>query len=191
MPQITHKADETGRLVQVVTPAQLRLQLDIDGDNDTRPEYFGPDDEWQVGPATPKPSNELLAFLSVQQPWAHVIATGEKTIECRTYQSKHRGQLVICAGKTPRNPWPAHIANNRRWTYGATVCVCQLVDCRPLVQADVEAAGLAPDTIIQPGNWAWILEGVKPLEAVPVSGKVFLWKERNRAVSEAVSRAMR
>lgn len=49
MPQITHRKDpETGRMIQVVTPATLRRILRRDGDSLARPRDFGPDDEWHV-----------------------------------------------------------------------------------------------------------------------------------------------
>lgn len=49
MPQITHQRDtETGHMVQIVTPAELRRILDEDGEDYSRPTDFGPDDEWDV-----------------------------------------------------------------------------------------------------------------------------------------------
>lgn len=45
--QITHQ-DRDGRLVQIVTPKQLKELLDQDGESYDRPDWFGPDDEWEV-----------------------------------------------------------------------------------------------------------------------------------------------
>jgi len=189
MSQITHEADESGRLVQVVSPAQLRLQLDADGDDNSRPVHFGPDDEWKVGPAAAQP--ELLAFLSVQQPWASLIAHGGKTIETRTYHHPYRGPLVICASKLPQKPWPDGIARRSEsyYHYGCAVCVCDMVDCRPLRQIDSQWAGFGGDLIDTAGRWAWVLKNIRPIDPVPVRGKQFLWKESIRAVNDAVARA--
>ena len=48
--QITHQRDqETGRMVQIVSPAVLRAILREDGDDLSRPKDWGADDEWNVG----------------------------------------------------------------------------------------------------------------------------------------------
>lgn len=46
--ETTHKQDENGRYVQIVSPAELRRILDESGDDYSRPDWFGPDDEWRV-----------------------------------------------------------------------------------------------------------------------------------------------
>ena len=42
-----------------------------------------------------------MKALSLHQPWAHFIAEGVKTIETRTWGTRYRGLLVICATKQP------------------------------------------------------------------------------------------
>lgn len=46
MSQITHQLDENGVYRQIVPAAALRRILDRDGDDYSRPEHFGPKDEW-------------------------------------------------------------------------------------------------------------------------------------------------
>lgn len=46
--QVTHEQDDTGRMVQIVTPAQLRHILDAEGIGYERPDHFANDDEWKV-----------------------------------------------------------------------------------------------------------------------------------------------
>jgi hypothetical protein len=46
--QITHQPDENGVMRQIVTPETLRQVLEDAGDDYTRPEFFGPADEWDV-----------------------------------------------------------------------------------------------------------------------------------------------
>lgn len=41
-----------------------------------------------------------MKVLSVKQPWAEFIASGRKTVETRTWRTKYRGPLLICADKT-------------------------------------------------------------------------------------------
>jgi hypothetical protein len=47
--QITHITDqETGKIVQIVSPEQLRKVLKKSGETLDRPKDFGPEDEWYV-----------------------------------------------------------------------------------------------------------------------------------------------
>jgi len=41
-----------------------------------------------------------MKALVVRQPWAGDIATGIKRVEYRSWDTKHRGDLLIVAGKT-------------------------------------------------------------------------------------------
>lgn len=44
-----------------------------------------------------------MKALSVKQPWAALIASGQKTIETRTWPTKYRGALLICSSAKPEN----------------------------------------------------------------------------------------
>lgn len=47
--QVTHRRDpDTGAMVQIVSPAELRRVLRRDGDSLERPKDFRADDEWDV-----------------------------------------------------------------------------------------------------------------------------------------------
>lgn len=49
----THRYDvDSGRLIQVVSPAELRAVLDTDGSSYSRPTDFIAADEWDVGDST-------------------------------------------------------------------------------------------------------------------------------------------
>ena len=41
-----------------------------------------------------------MKALSLRQPYAHLIVIGKKTIELRTWNTKHRGEFLIHAAKT-------------------------------------------------------------------------------------------
>lgn len=41
-----------------------------------------------------------MKTLTIKQPWASLIALGEKKIETRSWRTKYRGPLLIHAGKT-------------------------------------------------------------------------------------------
>ena len=98
-----------------------------------------------------------MKALSVKQPWAELIARGEKTIEVRDWSSKHRGPLLIVASKRPNV-----------WATGCAVAVVDLVGCRPMTRADEEAA-LGE---YYHGAKVWVLENPRRVEQVPVTGRV-------------------
>ena len=98
-----------------------------------------------------------LKALSVRQPWANLITDGSKTIEVRSKATNHRGPLLIVSAKRPDVP-PA----------GCAVAVVNLVDCRPMTQADERAAM----TKREPGNWAWVLTLIDRIEPQAVNGQL-------------------
>lgn len=104
-----------------------------------------------------------MKALSLHQPWAHLIAEGRKTIETRTWRTFYHGRLLICSTKNTSEIGQAYRA---RYPLGVTICVANLVDCRPLVPADEDAAC----TVWSPGRWAWVLENVHKVENLPIRG---------------------
>lgn len=97
-----------------------------------------------------------MKALSVQQPWAELIARGEKTIEVRDKNTRHRGPLLIVSCKSPKV-----------WTTGCAISVVDLVDVRPMVKADEGAASCKR----QADRKAWVLENARRVKPVPVTGK--------------------
>ncbi len=39
--------------------------------------------------------------LSIKQPWLYLICEGVKTIETRVWETKYRGDLLLCSSKIP------------------------------------------------------------------------------------------
>jgi hypothetical protein len=99
--------------------------------------------------------------LSLKQPWANLIATGEKTIETRTWATDYRGELLIVSSKHP----PIEPA-------GSAVAIARLVECRPMTAADEEAACCD----IYPKAVAWVFQGVRPVEPFPVRGQLGIYQ---------------
>jgi hypothetical protein len=65
--------------------------------------------------------------LSVKQPWAELIARGEKRIEYRSWRTNHRGDLLIVASKSPdEDGFADSEVDPDAVVYGAAVCVVQL-----------------------------------------------------------------
>ena len=101
-----------------------------------------------------------IKALSVRQPWANLIAKGEKSIETRKWATDYRGPLVIASCKKPAIA-PA----------GYAVAIAQLVECRPMRRSD-EAAAKCP---VYSGAFAWVLADVKRLTPFPVRGQLGLY----------------
>jgi hypothetical protein len=95
--------------------------------------------------------------LSVRQPWANLIAAGEKTIETRKWRTDYRGLLLIVSPKTP----PIAPA-------GFALALAELVDCRPMTKADELAARCQ----LYDGAFAWVLTGIRRIVPLPVRASV-------------------
>lgn len=102
----------------------------------------------------------VLKALSLKQPWANMIAAGEKTIETRRWPTDYRGPLLIVSSKTPDIP-PA----------GCAVALATLVECRPMTRLDESAARCA----VYSGAFAWVLRDIRRLKAFPVRGRLGIY----------------
>jgi activating signal cointegrator 1 len=143
-------------------------------------------------PARAQP--RTIPALSLLQPWASLVALGNKCVETRSWATRYRGLLAIHASKRwhhedallaqtePfRAAWrAAQIRTLRELPLGAVVAVCILTECRhteevfPLVSDQERAFGN-----YQPGRWAWVLTDIhrlpKPMLARGALG-VWTWQ---------------
>ena len=113
-----------------------------------------------------------MKALSIKQPWANLIASGQKTIETRVWATPYRGSILLVSSKTPKIE-PA----------GCAVAVAELVDCRPMTVAD-EYAAKCP---IYPNAVAWVLQNVQAIKPFPVKGQLGIY-EVNVSQDTLVSR---
>lgn len=102
----------------------------------------------------------VMKALSLKQPWANMIAAGEKTIETRRWPTDYRGPLLIVSSKTPAIP-PA----------GCAVALATLVECRPMTRSDETAARCE----MYPGAFAWVLGDIRRIKAFPVRGRLGIY----------------
>lgn len=113
-----------------------------------------------------------MRTLAVRQPWATLIAEGDKTIEVRTWRTDYRGPLLIAAsGK----PFPLDYGDGRRVNLPTQrlVCVVDLIDCRPWLREEKEAASLEEwDT----GFWGWHMANPRHVRPVAHKGKLSLYE---------------
>ena len=116
---------------------------------------------------------DLLA-ISLYQPWAHLIATGAKRFETRSWSTRYRGLMAIHAGRKwsqrmarqcYEEPFFAELVRggitfrpgNRDWlkwvtglSHGAVIAVADLVEVWPTASLGFQSAedSLPPDLII-------------------------------------------
>ena len=112
--------------------------------------------------------------LSVRQPWAELVARGDKTVEVRSWGTDYRGPLVICSAAA----W--HATGVRQHgelgARGVSVCVVDLVDVRPLTLRDGQATlGYDPEGDVERGLLGWVLARPRRLPPIPVKGKLSLF----------------
>lgn len=100
-------------------------------------------------------NQSLMKALSVKQPWANLIASGEKTIETRKWSTDYRGDLLIVSSRSPRIE-PA----------GYALAVARLVECRPMTRQD-EREACCP---LYPDAYAWVLTDIRAIKPFPVKG---------------------
>lgn len=113
-----------------------------------------------------------MKALSVKQPFAELIARGEKTIEVRGKLTKYRGPLLIVSCKSPAF-----------WTTGRAVAIVDLVDCRPMTRADADAAV----SECRRGDKAWVLENPRRVKPVPIKGQQGMYNVPLRPAQLAIS----
>lgn len=125
-----------------------------------------------------------MKALSIKQPWANMIADGEKTTETRTWNVLYRGPLlIVSSGRPDFEAFPdLLVAGNG--PYGHAVAIAELVDCRPMRPEDEDDAGCE----CYAGAWAWLLKDIRRIKPFPVRGRLGLY---NVAVPEGALQCSR
>ena len=109
-----------------------------------------------------------MLALSVRQPWASLIAWGEKTVEVRSWRTAYRGPLLIYASGRDVD------ADGLLLPAGYLIARCELVDVRPLTTADLESACM--EELPDGPCFAWVLADAAEVEPRPAKGKLHLWE---------------
>lgn len=125
-----------------------------------------------------------MRALTICQPYAHLIARGEKPIENRVWRTAYRGPLLIHAGKSRDWLDDGDEAQYPDMQFGAVVAIARLSAC--LFLSRVDSDHYRRDWPLQwrhlgnhehaHGPFCWILEHVRPLtRPVPCAGARGLW----------------
>lgn len=129
-----------------------------------------------------------MKALTISQPYASLIASGEKWIENRTWPTSYRGPLAIHAGKGTQYLDRDEIKD---YPTGCVIAIAKLVACYRLDEiqrndADSSIRKSRIDTSIwnwseaarhkhAEGPFCWILQDIKAIDPVPCRGAQNLW----------------
>jgi hypothetical protein len=105
-----------------------------------------------------------MKALSIHPTFAMNIFCGLKTVECRTWKTDYRGDILICStNKKIKGTIPGH-----------ALCVVNLKDIVPFERKHLKAACMYSNEY-QDGCYAWLLDNLRFVRPVPVKGKLSLW----------------
>lgn len=130
-----------------------------------------------------------MRALTLCQPWASLIADGCKTFETRSWKAPITGvYIAIHAGRPDTLDVEYAIECGYRpqaLVCGAIIAVAQLRACIPTEKAprvieDTMPAARAAEELshgdYRPGRYAWELDDVRRVPAVPIRGMQGLWE---------------
>lgn len=140
-----------------------------------------------------------MRAVTIRQPWATLIALGEKRFETRSWATKHRGAIAIHAGKAVDKKACAHpaiktILSKHGYStpndlpIGAVIATGVLMDCwqsfTQEAQVVLESAGRIKNINAfeecvgdyTEGRYAWELDQMNILQKpIPAKGYLSLW----------------
>ena len=127
-----------------------------------------------------------LPALTISQPYASLIASGEKWVENRSWGTRYRGRIAIHAGKGMQYLTRKQLAE---YPTGCLLAIVELAACVSLNslrrwrvrQADHFFGGYTVSKILDhehtEGPVCWILGDVRPIDPpIPYSGARGLWE---------------
>ena len=132
-----------------------------------------------------------MKCLTIRQPWATLIALGEKQIETRSWRTAYRGELAIHAGMQVNKaicrtePYQSLLA---RYGYtadnlptGKIIAVSRLADCCEVTPELAKQGWPGCNEYVfgnyAEGRYAWKLEEVVPLaHPIPAKGRLGFWE---------------
>ena len=121
----------------------------------------------------------VVTAISIRQPWTELILRGRKTIEVRSWQTKHRGELWLHAGsRADTKALNEFCITLDEVALGALVGRCELHAC---IEFDARTwdswrpLHLNEGTLGEP-RFAWFLRDVIRIEPRPLKGRLGLMR---------------
>lgn len=132
-----------------------------------------------------------MKAINIKQPWAQLIARGIKKIEVRTWQTKHRGPLMIISSQAPdRDQIKATRQTNvvgaifctdvqtdeltGFYLFGSTICRVNLIKIEPFNASHIADACFDPGSVS--GLFAWHFSNPEPVPPRKIKGRLGLFE---------------
>lgn len=119
-----------------------------------------------------------MKAISLWQPWATAMALGVKTIETRSWFTRHRGDLLICAGTRKPQNWERELlttvfGKEVELPLGRALCIVELYDCVPAHTVELILTGRGEHLLgdFTEGRYAWLTRNLRKLASFPVVGR--------------------
>lgn len=135
-----------------------------------------------------------MKILSLKNPFASLVTDGLKTIETRWWKTYYRGPLLIASTKQEftkqdlfelyrnkklyREVYNYHQNNLRN--NGVALCVCNLIDVRPMEKNDVTNAYVE----YHPDRFSWVLDDIQEISPFMIKGQQGLFNADNNILSK-------
>ena len=126
-----------------------------------------------------------MKVLSIKEPFATLIANGDKLIETRSWKTNYRGEIFIHAsGKKLAkeyltNEYLISLINNLPMNFGNIICKTNLVDCIYIDDKFLEKIRLNTKEynlgLYEKDRYGWIFENVEPIYPISTKGKLNIW----------------
>lgn len=105
-----------------------------------------------------------MKALTIRPEFVELITNGLKTIECRTWSTDYRGDILITSSaKKSHGTIPGH-----------ALCIAEIYDVRKMKRDDADAACMKKSDCTS-DKFSWLLRNVRLIEPLPVKGKLSLW----------------
>ena len=132
-----------------------------------------------------------MKVLSIQEPYATLIALGHKKIETRSWKTTYRGELLIHASiskkflKSIKDQETLDLIKDLNLNYGKILCKANLKDCIEMTSDYINEIKKNRKEytlgIYSEGRYAWVLDNIELLnEQEEVKGKLGLWEYKNK-----------
>ena len=122
-----------------------------------------------------------MKALTIKQPFATLIAKGDKHYEFRSWKTNYRGEILIHAGKSVEEKYiKKYSCLGYDFPTSRIVAKAKLVDCialvgnknKEIIDEDPFIYGNEPDRV----GYAWVLSDIEEIHSdKEIKGKLSIW----------------
>lgn len=126
-----------------------------------------------------------MKVISIKEPFATLIANGDKYIETRSWKTNYRGELFIHASgkglakEYLNNQYVNDLIKNLKMNNGFIICKGNLIDCKYMDKEFLEEIKKNNKEynlgLYEEGRYAWIFEDIEQIYPIPTKGSLNIW----------------